>query len=114
MKRTARDMVLLGRVWAELGSGNIAEGYLPSTKHHYVEGEIEGRSITVNPAPNVVDTAIHEILHRMYPQWSEGYVRRTTTLLMRRMTDEEIAAFYDEFQRRAKRRRAVQYRKGVH
>lgn len=105
MKRTARDMVLLGRVWAELGSGRITEAYLPSTRQHFVEGEITGKHITVNPAPSVVDTAIHEILHRLHPTWSENYVRRTTTLIMRRMTDAEVSAFYDEFQRRARKRK---------
>ncbi len=105
MKRTARDMVLLGRVWAELGSGRITEAYLPSDKHHFVEGIITGQHITVNPAPSVVDSAIHEILHRLHPDWNENYIRRTVTFIMRRMTDEEVQAFYQEFQKRAKKRR---------
>jgi hypothetical protein len=105
MRRTAKDLVLLGQVWAELGAGRITEGYLPSLKSHFVEGEISGQHITVNPAPSVVDTAIHEILHRLHPSWSENYVRRTTTLVMRRMTDEEVQAFYLEFQKRARKRK---------
>jgi hypothetical protein len=111
VKRTAADMVLLGRVWAELGSGRITEAFLPSDKRHFVEGYISGQHITVNPAPSVVDSAIHEILHRLQPAWSESYVRRTTTLILRRMTDEEVAAFYAEFQKRArKRKRPVRLR----
>lgn len=98
-------MVLLGRVWAELGSGRITEAFLPSDKHYFVEGLTNGRHITVNPAPSVVDSAIHEILHRLHPQWSETYVRRTTSLIMRRMTDEEVVAFYSEFQKRARKRK---------
>lgn len=98
-------MVLLGRVWAELGAGRITEAFLPSELGYFVEGNITGTHITVNPAPSVVDTAIHEILHRLNPQWSENYVRRTTTLIMRRMTDEEIQAFYVEFQKRARKRK---------
>lgn len=104
-KRTAADMVLLGRVWAELGSGKITEAFLPSDPDHFVEGYISGNHITVNPAPSVVDSAIHEILHRLHPSWSESYVRRTTSLIMRRMTDEEVAAFYAEFQKRARKRK---------
>lgn len=107
MKRTARDMVLLGRVWAELGSGHITEAYLASDSHHYVEGMIEGQHITVNPAPSVVDSAIHEILHRLHPVWSEPYVRRTTSFIMRRMTDEEVQAFYVEFQKRKRMRKRL-------
>jgi hypothetical protein len=107
MKRTARNMVALGRVWAELGSGNIWEGFIASDRTKYVEGFIEGNQITVNPAPNVVDSLIHEIVHRMHPEWGETYVRRETTLMMRSMTDTEIQAFYEEFQRRRRKRRTV-------
>ncbi len=60
MKRTARDFVLLGRVWAELGAGRITEGFLPSDRHHFVEGYTDGQHITVNPAPSVVDSVIHD------------------------------------------------------
>lgn len=99
-------MVLLGRVWAELGSGRITEAYIPSEKRYFVEGEINGQHITVNPAPSVVDSAIHEILHRLNPGWDERYVRRTTTFLLRRMSDDEIQAMYEEFQRRARKRKS--------
>jgi uncharacterized protein (DUF2344 family) len=105
MKRTAQDMVLMGQVWAELGSGRVNEAYIASGKGYYVEGVVDGQDITINPAPSVVDTAIHECLHRMRPDWSELYVRRTTSYLMRRMSDEEIQAFYGEFQKRARKRR---------
>lgn len=105
MTRTPRDFVMLGQVWAELGAGRITEAFLPSEKHFFVEGEIAGRHITINPAPSVVDSAIHEILHRLHPEWSENYVRRTTAYLLRRMTDEEVQAFYLEFQKRARKRK---------
>jgi hypothetical protein len=99
--------VLMGRVWAELGSGRITEGFIESTPGHFIEGCEDGGHITVNPAPSVVDTAIHEILHRLHPDWDENYVRRTTGYIMRRMHDSEIQAFYEEFQRRARKRRSV-------
>ena len=107
MKRTARQMVAIGRVWAELGAGSVWEGFIESDPDRYVEGFIDGHQITVNPAPNVVDSLIHEIVHRMKPEWSEAYVKRETTLLLRSMTDEEIQAFYEEFQRRRRKRKTV-------
>jgi hypothetical protein len=52
-----------------------------------------------------VDTVLHELLHRLHPAWSESYVRRTTTYLRRKMTEQETVMFFEEYQRRAKRRK---------
>jgi hypothetical protein len=95
------------RVWAELGAGGITEDPLlrSNIKGERLHGLQEGRHIWVNPTHGIVDTVIHELLHRMHPEWSEQYVCRTTTYLFRRMTDAEITAFYDEYQRRARKRR---------
>jgi hypothetical protein len=100
---------LLVRVLTEIGTGAITEGFL-SDKDLFVHGETVGRRITINPAIATVDTLIHETLHRLEPQWSENYVRRTTTWLMRRMSDEQIQALYEEYGKRVKKRKS----KGSH
>jgi hypothetical protein len=97
--RKKRPLLLL-RVLAELGAGQIREAFIPSERHYFVDGETEGRDITINPVPEVVDTIIHELLHRLYPTWSERYIKNRTSYLMRRMTDEEVQLLYDEYQRR--------------
>jgi hypothetical protein len=90
------------RVWAELGAGRIREGWIKDP-HSFIAGHCQSSGhITVNPAVDVVDTCLHEILHRLYPQWSERYVKRTTTYLLRRMTDAEIQMFYSEYERRVR------------
>ena len=104
MKKTAHDWALLGRVWAELGAGHITEAFI-ADKREFVDGMHSNGHITVNPVHPTVDTAIHEILHRLHPAWSENYVRRTTTYLRKRMSDEETQAFYAEFQKRARKRK---------
>lgn len=105
MAKKARRDPLMVAVWAEVGAGRIREDYI-CDPHHFVDGETQHTGhITINPAPAVVDTIVHEILHRLRPAWSERYVRRTTSYLMRRMTDEEIQALYEEYQRRVRRRR---------
>jgi hypothetical protein len=72
----------------------------------FVEGETQsGGHITINPAHAICDVCIHEILHRLHPEWCENYVRRTTTYLRRRMTDAETAQFYEEFLKRVRRRK---------
>lgn len=105
MKRTARDFALVGRVWAELGSGRITEAFI-SDRQNVTDGYYNGTGhITINPVHQTVDTLIHECLHRAFPSWSEGYVRRTTTYLRRRMSDEELQAMYSEYQKRARKRK---------
>lgn len=95
---------LLVEVLAELGGGRLYERYIHDEKM-FVHGETTGKTITVNPAIAIADTCIHEALHAVRPAWSENYVRRTTTYLLRRISDEQIQAIYREFQKRAKRRK---------
>lgn len=92
------------RVLTEIGKGRISEGFIHD-KDAFVHGEMDGKTIRVNPAISVCDTVIHEALHRMEPGWHENYVRRTTTFLLRRMSDEQIAQLYETYQQIAKRRK---------
>lgn len=103
MKVGKRDPLMV-RVWAELGAGRITEGFLKD-KGQFTDGVEMGGHITINPVHQTVDTVIHELLHRLQPAWKESYVRRTTTYLRRRMTDEETLAFYQEYQARSKKRK---------
>lgn len=92
--------LLLLRVLTELGAGQIKEAFIPSEKEFFVDGTTEGQAITINPVPQVVDTIIHELLHRLYPHWSERYIKNRTSYLMKRMSDEEVQLVYDEYQKR--------------
>lgn len=96
---------LMVRVWAELGAGHITEDPdLKSTaKGERLDGLQEGRHIWVNPIYSIVDTVVHECLHRIQPRWKENYVRNRTSYLINRMTDDEVRALYDEYQRRVKK-----------
>ena len=92
------------RVVAELGAANIVERYIEADGQH-VDGLCEGDKITVAPHHQTVDTVIHELLHRLYPDRSERSIRRTTTQLRRVITDDEVQSFYDEYNRRKTRNR---------
>lgn len=79
------------------------EGEPPSKKHPdgtWQYGEQCGDLITVNPIPHVVDTLIHEILHHLYPSWTESQVKRQTTMLLRQLSNSEVRQIYQEFQDR--------------
>lgn len=95
---------LLVEVLTDIGRGNVWEKFIHDDQI-FVHGETVGRQVTVNPAIAIVDTLVHECLHRLRPNWSERYVRRTTTFLLRRMSDEQIQKTYEVYQQRAKRKR---------
>lgn len=97
---------LLLRVCAELGAGRITEAYIHDP-NYYTEGLTEGQRITINPVHATVDVVLHECLHRLYPHWSETYVRNRTAHLRRLMDDSETQAFHDEYMRRKRTRKRV-------
>lgn len=93
-KRLKRDPVLL-EVAAAIGAGRIVIGPIhddDSFVHGYAEGN---GKVRLNPAIEMCDTAIHELLHRLRPSWSERAVRTKTTRLMRQMSYQEIDTLYE-------------------
>lgn len=93
MKRIARDPLLV-EVIAAIGAGRLMVESIHSDEA-FVDGMMEPDGyVTINPAPSIVDTAIHEMLHRMRPQWSERAVRAKTTRLIRQLSDPEIDRLY--------------------
>ena len=89
----------------ELAKGLIFEATIVGSKDLFIEGVCcENGEITVNPSVNVVDTLIHELLHRRFPRWSEDRVRLETWRIMKHMSDADIAAWYRKYKRMAKRK----------
>lgn len=97
----------MAEVWGALGTAPVTEAYI-TAPGFIVDGYVNlaTRTITINPAPAIVDTVIHELLHWRYPQWSENYVRRTTSFLRNRMSDAEIQSFYWAYRKRLRSARA--------
>ena len=97
--RHARPPLMIS-VLAELGAGRVSEGRIHD-KEAFTEGLcIDSKHIVIDPVPNVVDSLLHEALHRLHPEWSENYVRNRTTFLLRRLTDAEVTQIYQEYQNR--------------
>ena len=97
--RGEKNKALFFRLVAELGAAPITEAFIKS-KTETIDGLCEGGSITIAPHNHIVDTVIHELLHRVFPMRSERSIRRTTSLLLKQLTDDEVQYFYDEYQRR--------------
>ena len=61
---------LLAAITVEFSKGRIFEAPIVGSKDH-VEGlcNWESGEVTVNPSVSVVDTLVHELLHRRFPKW---------------------------------------------
>ena len=112
MSRKQSKPALLVRVLTEIGKGHISEKWI-TDKQVFVHGETVGRHITINPAVAVSETLIHEALHRLEPEWGENYVRRTTTFVLRRLSDEQIVALYEEYKNIVKRKKRTKVSGGT-
>jgi hypothetical protein len=105
VKRTAQDFALIGTVFAEVGRGRITTTFIKDGQT-MTDGFYNGAGhIYVNETNSIADTVIHECLHRAFPKWSESYVRRTTTYLMRRLSNEEVLTLMEIYRKRAKKRK---------
>jgi hypothetical protein len=83
------------QVVAAIGAGNLKIGPIHDDEElvHGCLAEKTGE-ITINPAVSVVDTAVHEAIHRMRPKWSENTVRQRTGKIMRKLSHEEVDTLY--------------------
>lgn len=99
---------LLDAIAAELKRGGITEAHIIAVGEH-VDGLCEQDRIVINPAPSVVDTLIHELLHRRYPRWGEKRVSQTANRLVRQMDAATVRKWYARYQRAARKvRRPIQ------
>jgi hypothetical protein len=104
--KPARYIDLEVELTAELKRGGIVEAPLASNGAH-VHGICEGQSIVINPAPAVVDTLLHELLHRRYPRWGEARVRKTAERLVFYMDATEVRRWYKRYQKAKRTRQAT-------
>lgn len=75
------DAALLDDLWDELQRGRVYECSIRDPKLQ-VDGLQDGENIYIDPRPAVLETVIHELLHRRKPRWSERTVTRTARALV--------------------------------
>jgi hypothetical protein len=90
---------LLKELRHELRKGGIHEAPLKAKGWH-LDGLCDhGKgAVYIDPAPNVVETVLHEVLHRRYPRWGEKRVDRTARKLLRSMNSRQVRWWYRQFQ----------------
>lgn len=95
-------------VAAELAKGRIYEATLIDPTHH-LEGlcDHDTQAVVINPKVSVVDSLIHELLHRRWPRWSETRVQQETQRLMGELSSHDLQVWYQRYRRAVKKRRPV-------
>lgn len=98
---------LISEITDELGKGLIFEAPIVGSRTDHIEGlcNWESGEVTVNPSVSVVDTLVHELLHRRFPKWSEERVRMETWRVMSKLSPGDVQAWYRKYKRMAKRKR---------
>lgn len=92
---------LMVKVLTRLGELPIRQAYLG--RDTYAMWEPDG-TITINPAIDIADSLVHEILHELFPAWSERQVKTMTTRMIRHLSDAQINAIFTEYIRRVEDR----------
>ena len=92
-----RDPIML-EVAAAIGAGRISIASIENESGTdwicgYTDRD-DRNAIVINPMIDVVDTVIHECLHRMRPKWGEARVRRKTAELMADLSHKELEQVY--------------------
>jgi len=87
-----RDPLLI-EVLVALGAGNLTIGpiHCPTERvagYAVVRGKKKG-AVRIDLSHDAVDTALHELIHRLRPRWTEQRVLRQTTAFMRELSDAE-------------------------
>lgn len=98
----ARRAVTLAELEQELLKGRVYECSIRSDRLQ-VDGLQSGENCYVDPRPATLETLLHELAHRRYPNWSERTVEITARNLVVTM-DEPTKARWWRMYRRIKRK----------
>lgn len=100
MKPTLSDLE------SELALGRVYEGNLHDPVWH-LDGIQVGQSVYIDPRPAVLESLLHELLHRRYPQMGERAVTATARRLVASMDDAVKARWWRAYQRIKKKGRPL-------
>lgn len=97
----------LPELYDELKRGRIYECSLRD-KRWRLDGLQDGESIYIDPRPSIIETLLHELLHRRCPRWGERRVTREARLMIVRMDDAALAFWWRAYQRQKRKGRPVE------
>ncbi len=96
----------LNDVWEELLRGRVWECSLRDSRWH-LDGLQSGENVYIDPRFAILETLVHELLHRRKPQMGERAVTRHARYLVARMDDQTKTKWWRAYRRIAKKGRPV-------
>ena len=91
----------------ELERGQIFECSLRDPKFR-LDGLQDGERVYIDPRPAIIETLIHELIHRRKRQWGERRVTREARRLLYTMADQDLARWWARYNRTKKKSRPVE------
>ena len=82
----------------EMARGRIYECSLRDPRWH-LDGFQEGDNVYIDPRPAVLETVLHELIHRRKPRWGERKVERTARQLVAIMSESQKAQWWRAYQK---------------
>lgn len=104
---TTADLALLDDLWDELQRGRVIECSLRDSRWH-LDGLQDGELIYVDPRPAVLETVIHELLHRRKPRLGERAVTRQARKMIAGMDESTKAKWWRAYSRIKRKGRPVE------
>lgn len=86
----------------ECAIGRITEASLIAPEEH-LDGLTDGTRVYVDPRPAIVETLLHELLHRRFRAWSERRVDRQAKALLSGLSTRQLNDWYRRYKSVAKR-----------
>ena len=104
---TIADLALLEDLEDELKRGRVYECSLRDPKWH-LDGLQDGENIYIDPRPAILETLLHELLHRRRPRLTERSVTVTARNLAVKMDEQTKAKWWRAYNRRKRKSRPVE------
>jgi hypothetical protein len=97
----------LDDLWDELGRGRVWECSLRDSSF-VLDGLQDGDNIYIDPRPAVLETLVHELIHRRKPRLGERAVTKEARRLVCGMDEATKAKWWRAYQRVKRKGRPVE------
>jgi hypothetical protein len=91
----------------ELRRGRVYECSLRDAKWH-LDGLRDGENVYIDPRPAILETLLHELLHRRSPRLGERAVTRQARRMVGQMDEATKARWWRQYLRTRKKARPVE------
>ena len=95
---TLADLALIDDLWDELRRGRVWECSLRDARWQ-LDGLQDGENIYIDPRPAILETVLHELLHRRKPRLGERTVTREARRLAVSMDEAQKVKWWRQYRR---------------